>query len=160
MRETVNPFSLSNLNYGTVLWDQRVFNVKQLFCISPIIIPPCGGGHHSYIIKCSFLWLTLSFKADCTLTSGPILSLLSLLWCGCQLSSSCLCCPVMPEDYFWMQRTRRRTLWTGGDTAGSTQVGAAGWSQRFKYSLWTKTGPPKSSRKRFCKPRLWKIKVL
>lgn len=56
-----------------------LFYGARLFCISPFIIPPCGGGHHSYIIKCSFLLLALSFKADRTPASGPILSLLSLL---------------------------------------------------------------------------------
>lgn len=37
-----------------------------------------------------------------------------------------------------------------GDTAGSTQVGAAGWCQRFKYSRWAKLGRAKdcSSRRR------------
>lgn len=154
MPESFNPLfaALQTQIMRPCLRDRAVFNAKRLFCITPFIIPPCGGGRRPYIFINVHFFYKPSFKADLHARIWPYSfpAPASLMWMPALFFLPLLSC-----------HTRRLFLEAEdpvdqrGDTADSTQVGAGGWGQGFEYSLRAGTGRPKSCRRCSCQHHFW-----
>lgn len=148
VNKEVLPVSVSSVVTSEATWQIWLSDITP-WDNSPSIILPCrpwiSNAAHPYSSTCCFLYRLFHSKLT---TVGETTSFhLALFFLSSRsfdmdassFSSSYVLLSYLKIIFGWRE-------WGGGpcvptaDTAGSAQVGAAGWCQRFKYSHWAELG--------------------